>query len=242
MAVETQEKCFLLRPDNELSAEWAAAFLDDSASGKVNTPMPFTVNFFHDLESALWIYVWFTFHRMPLADVDAPPPTIEELKNLPPVATTYNSDSKPLTLYDQIQLIETTGRELFDCGIDGTPKRTRFVTQAEFLAITQILGPMYGHCKHLTKGIFFVHHIKAALKSLEESVPVPNSMGIPTWDVDLFTYEPYGQFQQLLQQVLEDIKKSGQAMVTPIPGLQVVPTVAAPRCPASGTKQKISHR
>lgn len=202
--------------------------------------LPFIYNFYHDVESLLWIFIWFLFNRIPLTNIEPPLPILENLRWKLPLDLVRNvqavADETQLT-YEGLEEIRALGRKLFACDSHGTITRDTFIFLGEHKLLEYTLMPVYAKFSHFLDPIKIVLDVKAALERLEASKPTMSSQGVLRWDAELFTEELYVQFHSKLQEVIVGIKTSGRSMVNFAPDLQP----AKPSKPSAKRRHSTAH-
>ncbi|KAI0053125.1 hypothetical protein FA95DRAFT_1674534 [Auriscalpium vulgare] len=126
MAMEYQARqyFFLPNPDNIFSAK----------------PVEFIFNFYHDLESVFWIFVYFIHFRPPITLQDKPEELVETVRQS---AIQYLSDN-----------------------IQGNSSRYALVALGTYHLCSQ-LAPLYGDESWLLSGVQVVHTLRSAYRVLE---------------------------------------------------------------------------
>lgn len=189
MAVEYQVQAHVFGPDAELNREpddeSGIQLCEESDDKSESTAEFFSFNFYHDLESVYWIYLWFLHYRLPRA---LPPSTKAELK-----------DRK---------------RKLFTCGINGSRFRHLFITTPEgFKAVKETLRNTYGTFGYLVHAINFRRTLVKAYKDIEATDPVEVNGVVLHWDKAVFQDEPYDTLSSLFRQILDHMGKRDDSTV-----------------------------
>ncbi|EIW83350.1 hypothetical protein CONPUDRAFT_164312 [Coniophora puteana RWD-64-598 SS2] len=182
MAVEYQERRYMFRPRQNFRT-----VLDDDdvfLSQPHIWNLPFAYNFYHDLESILWLYVWMAHYRPPSPCV-------------PPALVT----SVSLTL-------RTEGNYFFVCGTGGNQKRSGGISDGRLLS--RDVGRVYAGARsaYMLKVFSFVHPLGSAYTALQSSLPddtLPS--GNPIWMDTHFGSALYDEFCDHVTEVLEKVKQ-----------------------------------
>ncbi|PSR83741.1 hypothetical protein PHLCEN_2v5640 [Hermanssonia centrifuga] len=187
MAVEYQMRKYLYSAVDDVPTE---DFFATSLKGESVQPLTFTYNFYHDLESLIWLYAWAVYFRPPLLRV-------------PPSSGTE-------------ELLRREGHRFFACGIEGNTKRWDAVIsgpRANRLNTVVIHTTVYGStsgCRFLAAGMQIIRHLAQGYHDIQ-SLPTNDSLlnGTAIWSADHFTYDLYKKFDELLEKVASHIKKAG---------------------------------
>lgn len=121
MAVEAQSQAYFSLKNRE-----SESFKDFHRRAQ-----SFTVNFLHDLESVLWMYVWFLFHRTPESSIEDGERNDDHLEKR----------ATP----EQLESYKRMREELFRCGIDGSALRFQVVARRNYGDLLTVLEPFYAN-------------------------------------------------------------------------------------------------
>ncbi|PSR78403.1 hypothetical protein PHLCEN_2v7417 [Hermanssonia centrifuga] len=185
MAVEYQMRKYLYSVTAPLDNIY-----DLSSKGESVKRLTFTYNFYHDLESLIWLYAWAVYFRPPLLRV-------------PPSSGTE-------------ELLRSEGHQFFACGIEGNTERTLVVNNGlrDNRLITDVInaivyGPTSG-CRFLIGGMETIRHLAQGYHDIQ-SLPTNDSLrnGTAIWSADRFTYDLYKKFDESLEKVADLIKEVG---------------------------------
>ncbi|KAG6915563.1 hypothetical protein DXG01_010968 [Tephrocybe rancida] len=147
---------------------------------------PFRFNFYHDLESVFWIYMYLLHHLFPMNSV----PTDDE----------------------SLDIITQSVRQRIYCGVGGTMLRTMVITNdATYLKIGVILQDFFPNHLHLLLVLGFVHELAESYRAVESSQPVTVGGTPQYWTLESFTDDPYKKIISRFQRILDIIDKCSKA-------------------------------
>ncbi|EIW81087.1 hypothetical protein CONPUDRAFT_165309 [Coniophora puteana RWD-64-598 SS2] len=145
--------------------------------------VPFTFNFYHDLEPIFWIYAWSLFYRPPsqcFVDIGIPMPVIEQLKR--------------------------SAKKWFDCSIGGNNSRLVTIQGARRAGMTSSLRGVYTpetSCSVLLGGLEVVKPLSTAYRDLEGTPLQLITDQHTRWRPAQFSEVPYREMQNKLRHVLD---------------------------------------
>ncbi|KAJ6477386.1 hypothetical protein C8R47DRAFT_1323354 [Mycena vitilis] len=138
----------------------------------------FTFNFYHDLESVFWLYVW-------------------SLHKCPPATLTLGDDHTNI-------LLQSTADHL-DCGITGASLRSAVLTRRANILVYQ-LKPVYAERSYLLDALESRSVIRAAYETLEDKEPWRNAAGKALhWDQENFESQVYDDFRKCFQDIRDKL-------------------------------------
>lgn len=182
MAVEYQERRYIFNPiANRRKPMDVVKFQQPR-----NIPRPFAYNFYHDLESLMWLYIWFMIYHPPVHCVP---------------------ESK-LDSGASAEALLAVGDEYFSCGIDGSIPRYKMLEHGwdtiELLMYEAPVEIVYDKCRFLLAGLDTITHISQAYRELERFATSDNrSTPHLAWRADQFSTGIYRKFRDVFQTVLD---------------------------------------
>ncbi|KAG6915561.1 hypothetical protein DXG01_010966 [Tephrocybe rancida] len=144
-----------------------------------NTP-PFHFNFYHDLESVFWIYVWFLHHFLPTEVFD-------KSKSLDPI-----DESVDATIHH---------------GLGGSQARTRILTHdREVRTMSEMLRKFYSNMWPMLSALSIAGCLNKSYSALEMTQPVTLNGEPRYWNPEYFTDEPYEDIRAKFLNILGPIE------------------------------------
>lgn len=177
MAVEYQAKQYLF-------ARHPKVVILIGDLGSPNKKPEFIPNFAHDLESVVWLYLWFLHYRVP---------------NISP-----DPERTPELLAETLSAVLESAQKFFMHGIEGHPERVLFWTAGDRFSLAQTFGEI------IDRGLLLPYNLIDQLREeytrIESQTPEVID-GTPRYPDDAFSDEIYAMFKNVLSATLEWIGK-----------------------------------
>ncbi|KAG6915562.1 hypothetical protein DXG01_010967 [Tephrocybe rancida] len=183
MAVEYQQQRHLFSPRRKPSYKPFECYRMGRKSDRKRPIRPsFRFNFYHDLESVFWIYVYFLHHLFPMNSV----PTDDE----------------------SLDDIAQSARQRIYCGIQGAMLRTMVITDGDTIEeIAAMLENFFPNHLHLLSALGFACNMAESYAAVQSSQPVIVGDTPQYWSLESFTDDPYKKIISLFQRILNLIVK-----------------------------------
>lgn len=182
MAVEYQTQEHMFIPPHLIPS--LASLIKSGDSTLLQRCTFFTFNFYHDLESIFWIYVWFLYYCPP----------------------------DDLDIESRRQELTESAHQLFDCDSGGNSHRDKILRRehGEVLVATRLRAVYDDQWINLLLGLKVLTDVRDAYKALQSTEPVEVD-GLPRrWDTKQFTDVPYDAMQRCFGSLLELMTLDGR--------------------------------
>lgn len=199
MAVEYQAKKHLFAP-SVVPQPTSELFKIDFTKPPANDATAFfTYNYYHDVESVYWMYLWWLHHYIP-AVIDTQAPSIAQ----------------------SLTLMQVQAGELFNpfstispC----SPERLSLLMTGNADFVLQRLLPVYEPCLPVLLGTYFVGDLKEAYTNLEACTPQETTQGtqvIRRWKETDFHDDLYTAFWDKMEESLRRLNNLHSHAVKPL--------------------------